>query len=66
MTAFYGDDNRVRQVREGYVVTGVGYEWAVARAEDGFWWAFNRNAEPVLGPHDTPDEAIYDCIGDPQ
>ncbi len=66
MTAFYGNDDRVTRVDDGYVVRDNGREWAVAQDDHLYWRAFGRFGETSPGRYDTPDEAIHALIGDPR
>jgi hypothetical protein len=69
VTAYYRDDTRVTQFSDGTFVVNnpdTGQAWVVALDEAVYWGAWDRAGQQVEQGHDTPDEAIYALIGDPQ
>jgi len=67
MTAFYGADERVVRVDDGYLVRSPDHDgWAVLRDGGLRWCGYTRGGDLAAGPFDTPDEAIHALIGDPK
>ncbi len=67
MTAFYGNDDRVTRVDDGYTVRNDdGKRWIVALDDHLYWRAFDQFGETSPDRYDTPDEAIHALIGDPR
>jgi hypothetical protein len=66
---YFRDDTRVTPTGDGTFVVNnpdTGQVWGVALDEAVYWGAWDRAGVQVESGHDTPDEAIYALIGDPQ